>query len=264
VAIIGAGATGVELSAELRNTAEVLSAYGLHNLDPRHDIRIHVIEAGPRILPALPTRVSSGIVELLHKLDVDVLTGERVIEVTADSVRTASGKEIPSDLTVWAAGIKAPAVLATLDGLEVSRGGQVVVRQTLQSQTDPDIFALGDCASCQWVATGGLVPPRAQSAHQQAKFLARALVRRFQGKPLPEFHFQDFGSLVSLGHFSAVGNLMGGLIGGNVLIEGLVARIMYQSLYRMHLLALHGYWGMILDTIGHWLRSKTHPRVKLH
>ncbi len=264
VVIIGAGATGVELSAELRNTAEVLSAYGLHDLDPRHDIRIRVVEAGPRILPALPERVSSGIVALLGKLDIDVLTNERVIEVTADSVRTASGKSLPSDLTVWAAGITAPPVLGGLDGLAVNRNGQLLVRQTLQTETDPDIFAFGDCASCHWAATGGTVPPRAQSAHQQAKFLVGALRRRLAGRPLPEFAFQDFGSLVSLGHFSAVGNLMGGLIGGNLLIEGLVARVMYASLYRMHVLALHGFWGMALDTIGHWLRSKTHPRVKLH
>jgi len=264
VAIIGAGATGVELSAELRNTAQVLSAYGLHDLDPRHDIRIHLIEAGPRVLPALPVRVSSGIVELLGKLDVDVLTSERVVEVTANSVRTADGKVIPSDLTVWAAGITAPPVLATLDGLAVNRMGQVVVRQSLQSQDDPDIFALGDCAACPWTTTAGNVPPRAQSAHQQASFLARSLLGRLDGKPLPEFHFQDFGSLVSLGHFSAMGNLMGGLIGGSLLIEGLIARVMYSSLYRMHVLALHGFWRMALDTIGHWLRSKTTPRVKLH
>jgi NADH dehydrogenase len=264
VAIIGAGATGVELSAELRNTAQVLSAYGLHDMDPRHDIRIHLIEAGPRVLPALPERVSTGIVDLLRQLDVDVLTSERVVEVTADCVRTASGKSIASDLTVWAAGITAPPVLATLDGLEVNRLGQVVVRQSLQTRSDPDIFALGDCASCPWTATGGSVPPRAQSAHQQASFLARSLLLRLQGRPLPEFHFQDFGSLVSLGRFSAMGSLMGGLIGGNLLIEGLVARVMYSSLYRMHVLALHGFWRMVLDTIGHWLRSKTTPRVKLH
>jgi NADH dehydrogenase len=264
VAIIGAGATGVELSAELRNTAQVLSVYGLHDLDPRHDIRIHLIEAGPRILPALPARVSDGILDLLRKLDVDVLTAERVVELTARSVRTASGRDIPSDLTVWAAGITAPKVLATLDGLSVNRMGQILVRQTLQSQTDPDIFAFGDCASCPWKAGGATVPPRAQSAHQQAKFLRRALWERLHGRTLPEFHFQDLGSLVSLGTFSAMGNLMGGLIGGSVLIEGLVARVMYTSLYRMHVLALHGFWRMVLDTVGHWLRSKTSPRVKLH
>lgn len=264
LAIIGAGATGVELSAELRNTAQVLSAYGLHRLDPRHDIRIHLIEAGPRVLPALPQRVADGIVELLRRLDVDVLTGERVVEVTARSVRTASGRETPADLTVWAAGITAPPVLAQLDGLAVNRMGQIEVQQTLQSRSDPDVFAFGDCASCPWQATGGTVPPRAQSAHQQAKFLRRALLARLAGRELPQFQFEDFGSLVSLGHFSAVGNLMGGLIGGSVLIEGLFARIMYTSLYRMHLLALHGFWRMALDTVGHWLRSKTRPRVKLH
>ncbi|QYY32449.1 MULTISPECIES: NAD(P)/FAD-dependent oxidoreductase [Cupriavidus] len=263
VAIIGAGATGVELSAELRNTAHVLNAYGLHKLDPRRDVRIHVIEAGPRILPALSERVSAETAKLLRKLDVDVFTSERVTEVNTEAVLTASGKRIDADLTVWAAGITAPPVLATL-GLPVSRQGQILVRPTLQSEGDPDIFAFGDCASCPWPEKQTAVPPRAQAAHQQATFLFDALRARLAGKPLPEFAFKDFGSLVSLGHFSAVGSLMGGLIGGSMFIEGLMARFMYTSLYRMHVLALHGAVGMGLDTVTHWLRSKTSPRVKLH
>ncbi len=263
IAIIGAGATGVELSAELRNTAHVLSAYGLHQLDPRRDVRIHVIEAGPRILPALSERVSAETTKLLHKLDIEVFTGERVTEVTADAVLTASGKRIDADLTVWAAGITAPAVLATL-GLPVSRMGQIVVKPTLQSEADPDIFAFGDCASCLWPEKQSAVPPRAQAAHQQAMFLFDALRARLNGKPLQAFAFKDLGSLVSLGHFSAVGSLMGGLIGGSMFIEGLMARVMYTSLYRMHVLALHGAVRMGLDTVTHWLRSKTSPRVKLH
>ncbi|BDB25033.1 NAD(P)/FAD-dependent oxidoreductase [Cupriavidus sp. P-10] len=263
VAIIGAGATGVELSAELRNTAHVLSAYGLHRLDPRRDVRIHVIEAGPRILPALSERVSAETAKLLQKLDVDVFTSERVTEVTPQAVLTASGKNIDADLTVWAAGITAPQVLATL-GLPTSRQGQIVVGPTLQSEGDPDIFAFGDCASCPWPEKQTSVPPRAQAAHQQATFLYQALCARLEGKPLPSFGFKDFGSLVSLGHFSAVGSLMGGLIGGSMFIEGLMARVMYTSLYRMHVMALHGAVGMALDTVSHWLRSKTSPRVKLH
>ncbi|NUA31646.1 NAD(P)/FAD-dependent oxidoreductase [Cupriavidus basilensis] len=263
VAIIGAGATGVELSAELRNTAHVLSAYGLHQLDPRRDVRIHVIEAGPRILPALSERVSTETTKLLHKLDIEVLTAERVTEVTGDAVLTASGKRVDADLTVWAAGITAPAVLSTL-GLPVSRMGQIIVKPTLQSEADPDIFAFGDCASCPWPEKQGAVPPRAQAAHQQAMFLYGALRARLSGKPLPSFAFKDLGSLVSLGHFSAVGSLMGGLIGGSMFIEGLMARVMYSSLYRMHVMALHGAVGMGLDTVTHWLRSKTSPRVKLH
>jgi NADH dehydrogenase len=264
VAIVGAGATGVELSAELRNTAQVLSAYGLHKLDPKHDIGIVLIEAGPRILPALQERVSTATAELLAKLGVKVMTGETVAQVSRDFIRTASGKTIRADLTVWAAGIKAPAVLTQLDGLPTNRLGQLIVRRTLQTETDDNIFALGDCAACPWPGNERNVPPRAQAAHQQASFLFRAFERRMKGKPLPEYTYRDFGSLVSLGHYSAVGNLMGGLIGGNMLIEGLFARFMYMSLYRLHVAALHGYARMVLDTFAHWLRRSTAPRVKLH
>ncbi|MDR5883278.1 NAD(P)/FAD-dependent oxidoreductase [Caballeronia sp. LZ032] len=264
VAIVGAGATGVELSAELRNTAQVLSAYGLHKLDPKHDIGIVLIEAGPRILPALQERVSTATAELLTKLGVKLLTGETVAQVGRDSIHTASGKMIRADLTVWAAGIKAPAILANLDGLPTNRLGQLNVRRTLQTEIDDNIFALGDCAACPWPGNERNVPPRAQAAHQQASFLFKSFERLLQGKPLPEYTYRDFGSLVSLGHYSAVGNLMGGLIGGNMLIEGLFARFMYMSLYRLHVAALHGYARMVLDTIAHWLRRSTAPRVKLH
>jgi NADH dehydrogenase len=267
VAIVGGGATGVELSAELRNTAQVLHAYGLHKLDPKHDVGIVLIEAGPRILPALPERVSTATAELLDKLGVKVMTGETVAEVSRGSIRTASGKTIAADLTVWAAGIRAPAVLSTLDGLTTNRLGQLIVRGTLQTEIDDNVFALGDCAACAWPGgekEGRNVPPRAQAAHQQASFLLKSLERRLEDKPLPDYTYRDFGSLVSLGHFSAVGSLMGGLIGGNMLIEGLFARFMYQSLYRMHIAALHGWARMALDTVAHWLRRSTAPRVKLH
>src|SRR5580693_6239028 len=237
VAIVGGGATGVELSAELRNTAQVLHAYGLHKLDPKHDIGIVLIEAGPRILPALQERVSTATAELLTKLGVKLMIGETVAEVAPGMVRTASGKTIRADLTVWAAGIKAPAILSELDGLPVNRLGQLIVRRTLQTEVDDNIFALGDCAACPWPGNERNVPPRAQAAHQQASFLLKALTARLENRPLPEFTYRDFGSLVSLGHFSAVGNLMGGVIGGNMLIEGLFARFMYMSLYRLHIAA---------------------------
>lgn len=264
VAIVGGGATGVELSAELRNTAQVLSAYGLHKLDPRHDIGIVLIEAGPRILPALQERVSSATAQLLTQLGVKLMIGETVAEVAPGLVRTASGNTVRADLTVWAAGIKAPAVLSNLEGLPVTRLGQLSVRRTLQTEVDDNIFAMGDCAACPWPGNERNVPPRAQAAHQQASFLLRALRCRLEGRPLPEFTYRDFGSLVSLGHFSAVGNLMGGLIGGSMLVEGLFARFMYMSLYRLHIAALHGYPRMMLDTFAHWLRRTTLPRVKLH
>ncbi|WP_323071992.1 NAD(P)/FAD-dependent oxidoreductase [Mycetohabitans endofungorum] len=263
IAIVGGGATGVELSAELRNTAHVLAAYGLHKLDPVTDIGIVLIEAGSRILPALPERVSAATAALLRRLNVSVMTGEAVSEVRVGEVVTGSAKVLRADLTVWAAGIKAPPVLALLDGLAVNKLGQLVVRSTLQTESDDDIFALGDCAACPWPEAKRTVPPRAQAAHQQASFLLEALRARLDGRALPSYTYRDFGSLVSLGH-NAIGNLMGGLIGKSLFVEGLFARFMYQSLYRMHIAALHGYGRMLLDMLAHGLRRTTRPRVKLH
>jgi NADH dehydrogenase len=263
VVIIGGGATGVELSAELRNTSEVLGAYGVHCLNPRRDIRITIVEAAPRLLSALPERVSQKTEELLGKLDINVMTNEKVSEIRVDQVLTANGKSLPADLTVWAAGIRAPAVLAELD-LPQNRLGQLIVAQTLQTEVDANIFAFGDCAACPWPEKNSTVPPRAQAAHQQADFLFDALTKRLRDHELPLFHYRDLGSLVSLGRFDAVGNLMGPLVGKALFIEGLFARLLYFSLYRMHLIALHGWVRTMADSMGHWLQRRTSPRVKLH
>ena len=264
VAIIGAGATGVELAAELHKTTRELIAYGLDKIDPEKDVQLTVIEAAPRILPAVPERVSKAAEELLRGLNVRVLTGERVTEVREDGVMTASGRKIPAELTVWAAGIQAPEFLKDLDGLESNRLNQLVVKQTLDTTRDPDIFAIGDCAACPWPGRERDVPPTAQAAHQQASHLARMLPRRLAGKPLRPWGYRDFGSLLSFGEYSTIGSLMGALFGGTLFVEGLFARLMYVSLYRMHIYALHGFAKMLFDTLAKLITRRTEPRVKLH
>ena len=264
VAIIGAGATGVELAAELHKTTRELVAYGLDKIDPEKDVQLTIIEAAPRILPAVPERVSKAAAELLRGLNVRVLTGERVTEVRRDGVTTAGGTRIPAELTVWAAGIKAPDFLKSIGGLESNRLNQLVVKQTLDTTRDPDIFAIGDCAGCPWPERNRDVPPTAQAAHQQASHLARMLPRRLAGKPLKPWRYRDFGSLVSFGEYSTIGSLMGVLLGGTIFIEGLFARFMYVSLYRMHIYALHGFAKMLFDTAAKLITRRTEPRVKLH
>jgi NADH dehydrogenase len=264
VTIIGAGATGVELAAELHRTTRSVVAYGLDRIDPTKDLRITLIEAADRILPALPVRLSQSAEGLLRDLDVDVLTGTRVTEVRSDGVILADGRKIGSELVVWAAGIKAPDFLREIDGLETNRANQLVVTPTLQTTRDPDIYALGDCASAPWLGRDGAVPPRAQAAHQQASFLYRQLVNRIKGKPPAEFQYRDFGSLVSLGEYSTVGNLMGRLIGGSMMIEGYFARMMYVSLYKMHERALHGSSKVALNSLSRALVRRSEPHVKLH
>jgi NADH dehydrogenase len=265
VAIIGAGATGAELAAELHHTTRQLVAYGLDRIDPDEDIQIELIEAADRILPALPVRLSTAAEKLLEKLGVHVRTSSKVAEVTSTGVRLATGALIDAELVVWAAGVKAPDVLKDLDGLETNRTNQLIVLPTLQTTRDENIFAFGDCAACPWIGTEGQnVPPRAQAAHQQASHLFKQIKRRLAGQALTEWRYRDFGSLVSLGEYSTVGNLMGGFMGRSLWVEGLFARLMYRSLYKMHEHALHGPTKVTLDTAARLITRRTEPHVKLH
>jgi NADH:ubiquinone reductase (H+-translocating) len=264
VAIIGAGATGTELAAELHRTARQVVAFGLDRVDPDKDIRIILIEAAERILPALPRRIADATLALLKELGIVVRAGAKVSEVRSDGVVLGSGEFIPSELVVWCAGVKGPDVLGRLDGLEANRANQLVVTPSLQTTRDPDIFAMGDCASCPRPGGAGPVPPRAQAAHQQASHLLRQLRRRLEGQPLEPFVYRDFGSLVSLGEYSTVGSLMGFLVGKNMFIEGYFARLMYRSLYKMHELALHGGGKTFLGALARGLSRGAEPAVKLH
>ena len=264
VAIVGAGATGVELAAELRKALRLLVTYGLDQIDAERDIGIHLIEAGPRILAALPQRIADAAGELLKGLGVQVHCGAPVSAVRADGVELRGGTFLPAQLVVWAAGVKAPAWMKDLAGLETNGLNQLVVRPTLQTTRDDAVFAIGDCAAAPWLGQKGTVPPRAQAAHQQASHLAKQLPRHMRGLPLKPWRYRDFGSLVSLGEHTTVGNLMGSLVGGNLWVEGLFARLMYLSLYKLHELAVHGWWRTAMGTASRLLQRRSEPRVKLH
>ena len=264
VAIIGAGATGTELSAELHRTLRGVVAYGLDKIDPDKDIRITLIEAAGRVVPALPQRLSDATARLLGELGVEIRTGARVSEVRPDGVCLAGGDFIPSELVVWSAGVRGPDVLMNLAGLEASPSGQLVVRPTLQTTRDDNIFAMGDCAYLVPDSETRPIPPRAQAAHQQAAHLFRQIRRRLKGQSVEPFVYRDFGSLVSLGEFSTIGSLMGFVSGKGMLVEGFIARLMYRSLYKMHETALHGPLKVGLDTIARLLTRRTEPHVKLH
>ncbi|MHB1216471.1 MAG: NAD(P)/FAD-dependent oxidoreductase [Thiobacillus sp.] len=264
VGIVGAGATGVELAAELHGSTRELSAYGMDKIEPDKSLKLLIVEASDRILPGLPPRLSAAAAERLAELGVEIHTNERVVEVRADGMLTAAGKFIPASMMVWSAGIKAPDFLKEIDGLETNRINQLVVRPTLQTTRDDNIFAFGDCAACAMPDGTGFVPPRAQAAHQQASMLAQSICRRFRGQPLPEYVYRDYGSLVALGRFSTVGNLMGGLTGGSIMIEGTLARLVYWSLHKMHQIALHGWFKTALSTYAHFISTPTRARIKLH
>lgn len=268
IVVIGGGATGVELAAELRNSPRLLAAYDLNTLNLQHDIHVVLLEGASRILPALPERTANATQRLLEKLKIEVKTNELVERIEANKIHLKGGACVEAELIVWAAGIKAPEILNTLDGLSLNSHGQMKVHPTLQSIDDPDIFGLGDCVSCPWVGRRSeepeYVPPRAQAASQQARFLSKAMQRRLQNKPLHTYKYRDLGTIISLGSLSAVANLKDGLTSRSFTIRGWIAKIMYASLYRLHVAALHGWWVMLRDTISQWFRSSKRSRIKLH
>lgn len=264
VTVIGAGATGTELAAELHRTTREVARTGLDRIDPAKDLKITLVEAADRILPAVPQRLAAEVMGQLAKIGVEVRVQARVTEVRSDGVLLADGGFIPSELVVWAAGVKGPAFLKDLGGLESTRNNQLVVTPTLQTSRDPDVFAIGDCAYLVEEGSQTPIPPRAQAAHQQASHLYRQMANRLAGRPLKPFKYRDFGSLVSLGEYTAVGNLMGFIQGRNMFIAGLFARLMYRSLYKMHETAVNGWWKTTLDALARALTRRTEPRVKLH
>lgn len=260
IVIVGAGATGVELASELHYAAKQYVKLGLHEISSAN-VSITIIEAAPRILAALPEKIAQQAAKQLNTIGVTVLTGEQVVEVTESGIKTSSGKSISSPLKAWCAGIKAPEFLKDLGGLETNRLNQLVVKPTLQTTLDDNVFALGDCAMCE-IGTG-VVPPRAQAAHQQASLLANNIEQMIYKKALKPFVYTDRGSLVSLSKDDSVGTLMGSLT-GNVNVHGFLAKIIYASLYRSHQLSIHGFYKTTILILSDLLGRSTGQRTKLH
>ncbi len=259
IAIVGGGATGVELSAELHEVTGMLAIYGL---EKSSHVKLTIIEASPQLLPALPSKLALATQNQLAKLDIDLKLGCRVVEVTKQGIKTLADELIQADLKVWAAGIKAPDWLRQLDGLETNSINQLIVDETLKT-SDDNIFAIGDCAACAWLGHQGNVPPRAQAAHQQADTVSHSIINRINGQSLVKYVYRDYGSLVALGKYSTVGNLMGNLM-GTVTIGGFIARIVYLSLYKMHQIAIHGYYRTALLTLSNVFRRSAHSKIKMH
>lgn len=262
IAIVGAGATGVELSAELHNAIQELHNYGFKDLDSSK-LKVNLIEAAPRILGALPERISSAAHKELTKLGVNVLTDTRIVEADTEGLLTSNGDRIKAKIMVWAAGIKAPDFLKNIAGLETNRINQLVVTETLQTTRDEDIFVIGDLAECTQ-PDGSFVPPRAQAAHQMASTAFKNIVAKLNHAPLVPYLYQDKGSLISLSRFSTVGNLINNTTKGSMLVEGRLARLVYVSLYRLHQMALHGVVKTGLIILMGRINKVLRPRLKLH
>lgn len=262
VAIVGGGATGTELAAQLHHVANLARAYGMPEMSSER-LRVSIIEAGPRILPALPERIAASAKKALTDLGVNVMESSMVSEATESGFITKTGEAVDADLLVWSAGVKAPDFLVDMGFFETNRANQILVNSHLQTTASHDIFAIGDCCGFQQ-KDGSWVPPRAQSAHQMASVAAENIINLFKDKPLKNYEYRDYGSLVHLSKYSTVGSLMGALVNSSMFIEGRLARLVYISLYNMHQYAVHGWFKGTMTLLGRKVSNFVGPKLKLH
>lgn len=268
ISIVGGGATGVELAAELSNTIAKLSHFGLDKLN-KNPVKITVVNAADQLLPGLSEKISLGAKAILEDSNVNVLNSAKVISIEKGKANIEQhGKSftLVSDLIVWAAGVKSADFLSKLDGLTVNRGNQLVVKENLQTE-DPSVFAIGDCASLKWIDSpkeGMMVPPRAQAAHQMSSYLIKNLDKIVKGEEVKPFVYKDWGSLISLGSGETVGTLMGFLKGKHLFIEGKVAKMFYINLYNHHQVQINGLFPAMFMLVGKLIQKAFKPKVKLH
>jgi len=196
--IIGAGPTGVEMAGAIAELAHRTLAREFRHIDTMKT-RILLIEAGPRVLAAMPEQLSAKGLKALERLGVEVRLGRAVTACSAEGV-TLGEDVIPARTIIWAAGVQASPAAEWL-GPETARdrAGRVQVTGDLSVPGAPDIFVIGDTAA---VATkdGKPVPGVAPAAKQMGKDVARRLLARLKGRPEPQpFAYKDQGNLATIG-----------------------------------------------------------------
>jgi NADH dehydrogenase len=264
VVVIGGGATGVELCAEIYHAIDALRVHE-PALDPSR-VRLTVIEAADRLLSANPPEVSTYASQALGTRHVEVILGDRAASIDERGVQLMSGRRIDAQLRIWTAGIRGPRVFEQISALPSTRAGRLQVDDQLRCVGLPDVYAIGDCAEWLDPATGRPAPYTAQVASAQARYLAAALQARIRGHKAASFHFESAGAIVSLGDRGAAGNLTTrfGRRSHDQFVQGLSAQLVYAALYRQHELAIHGWRGAFTRLVGDWLNQAFQPDLKLH
>lgn len=259
LAIIGAGATGVELAAEMREAQREIQQVMLKS--QRFELNINLIEAAPRILSALSENISQKASQVLQDKGVKILTQKRVLEITPTQVLMDGDTAVDADIVVWAAGIKASEYNKQF-GLETNHINQFVVNAKLQT-SDENVYALGDCSSLK--IDDKVIPATAQAAHQEAHFLSRLLWAKIQNQPFDDtFKYQDKGALVALGDHAGAGNMMYGVTGKSIFIEGLFAKQAHMALHLMHHVTVMGVVKTVILALARLAQKRIFGRLKLH
>jgi NADH dehydrogenase len=211
--VVGGGPTGVEMAGAIAEIARLTLVRDFRHIDPRK-ARVVLLEAGPRLLPALPEDLSDYAARALCRMDVDVLTGQAVTACDAGGV-TAAGRRIEAATVIWAAGVVASPVARWLD-VAADRAGRVEVAGDLSVPGRADVFVIGDAARVV-DGNGTLVPGLAPAAKQMGTYVGRLIAARVAGSAPPgPFRYRDYGMFATIGRRSAVA------VFGGVHLKGLL------------------------------------------
>jgi NADH dehydrogenase len=260
IGIVGAGATGVELAAELHRSVSAMHHVG--GLMSADKLAITLIDMAPRVLAGSTPAVSLFASLALQHLGVTLRLNDGVTQVTANGFVLKTGETVPCELRVWAPGVIGRPLAADLK-LALDRSHRIVCDASLRCVGENHIYAMGDCAAVPDPQTGRPLPTTAQVAHQQAAYLCRQLTQRPSQSPKNAFRYRDRGSLVSLGAQSAAGELP--VARRRVwTFNGMLPKFAYVSLQVMHRAALIGWRRAVTLMLADWLRTSVAPPVKLH
>ncbi|MEQ1951849.1 NAD(P)/FAD-dependent oxidoreductase [Mesorhizobium sp. CN2-181] len=199
--IVGGGPTGVELAGAIVELARKAIVRDFRHIDPS-SARVILVEAGERVLPTFPEKLSAKAKTQLERLGVEVRLGAAVVRCDGDGVGLADGQEIAAASVLWAAGVMASRAAKWL-GVPADRAGRVVVDERLHAPGLDGVYVIGDTAAVKG-ADGRLVPGVAPAAKQMGKYVARLIKAKLSGSAIEPFRYRDYGNLATIGRKAAV------------------------------------------------------------
>ena len=257
-AIVGAGATGVEMAGAIAEIARQTLAMDFRRIDPKTS-RIVLIEAGPRVTPTLPKNLSDYVQATLAKKGVEIMLSTRVIGCDARGIDLDSGR-IDAATVIWAAGVVASSAARWL-GAEADRAGRVMVGPDLSVAGHPEIFAIGDTAAVADQAVPGLAPAAKQMGH----YVGRLIAARIAGKPAgAPFRYRHQGDLAAIGRHAAVVKL------GRLELRGFIGWVFWSVVHIFFLIgtrerlvvAINWLWNYLTFQRGARLITRVPPQER--
>ncbi len=256
-AVIGGGPTGVELAGALSELARHVLASDFRSIDPR-SATVHLVEAGPTILPAFDPDLSASALRQLEGLHVHVHTNTRVTNVEEWGIELSSGKRIAAATVIWAAGVR-PSQLTQGLGFERDRAGRIMVGDDLSVVGHPEVFVVGDMAA--FIENGAPLPGLSPVAIQEGRAAARAILQTLRRQERTAFHYRDKGTMATIGRSRAIAQAFGLHLSGLIAwVTWLVVHIWYLIGFRNRFIVMFDWaWSYFTYTRGARLITGLHP-----